>query len=78
MAIELDDTRRQQLVEKLQAFFSEQFDEDLSAFKAEAVLDFVTSALGPHIYNQAIQDARLFMQQRLDDLDGEVYEPEGP
>jgi len=28
------------------------------------------------LYNQAVQDARKFMQERLDDLDGEVYRPE--
>ena len=27
---------------------------------------------------QAVQDARSFLQARLDDLDGEVYRPEAP
>ena len=29
-------------------------------------------------YNQAVQDARAFLQTKLDDLDGELYEPEEP
>jgi uncharacterized protein (DUF2164 family) len=47
MAIELDDDRRAQLIKKLQGFFLEEFDEDLSAFRAESVLDFFLEALGP-------------------------------
>jgi uncharacterized protein (DUF2164 family) len=40
------------------------------------VLDFFLEALGPRGYNQAVQDARGFMMRKLDDLDGEVHEPE--
>jgi uncharacterized protein (DUF2164 family) len=32
--------------------------------------------LGAPIYNQAIQDARGFVQAKLDDLEGEFYEPD--
>ena len=31
---------------------------------------------GPQVYNQAIQDARKFVMERLDDLEGELWEPE--
>ena len=77
MAIELEETRRARLVSNIQGFFLEEFDEDLSAFRAEQILDYFLGALGPQVYNQAVQDARRFMQDRLDDLDGEVYRPEG-
>ncbi|MEO7191273.1 MAG: DUF2164 domain-containing protein [Vicinamibacterales bacterium] len=77
MTLKIDGGRRQQLIDRIQAFFREEFDDDLSRFRAEQVLDFVAAAVGPQIYNQAVQDARKFMQQRLDDIDGEVREPEG-
>ncbi|KPK65022.1 MAG: hypothetical protein AMS21_05845 [Gemmatimonas sp. SG8_38_2] len=76
MAVSLDDERREILASRLRGFYSEEFDEDLSAFRAEKVLDFFLEALGPAVYNQAVQDARGFMQRKLDDLDGEVYEAE--
>jgi uncharacterized protein (DUF2164 family) len=76
MAIELDDDRRAQLITKLQGFFLEEFDEDLSAFRAESVLDFFLEALGPSIYNQGVEDARVFMAKKLDDLDAEIHERE--
>ena len=76
MAVKLDEARRDGLVSRLQGFYQEEFDEDLSAFRAEQLLDFFLVALGPQVYNQAVQDARGFMLRRLDDLDGEVHEHE--
>lgn len=76
MTINLDDTRRARLVEGLQGFFRQEFDEELSPFRAEQVLDHLLEAVGPAIYNQAVQDARGFMQRKLDELDGDVHEPE--
>jgi hypothetical protein len=49
------------------------FDEKISEFRAEQVLEVFLQKLGPAVYNQAVQDARKFMQSRLDDLEGEVY-----
>ena len=76
MAVKLDDERRAVLVSRLQDFYLQEFDEDLSAFRAEQVLDFFLNALGPQVYNQVVQDARGFMLRVLDDIDGEVHEPE--
>lgn len=76
MPIRIDEERKAQLVSRLRGFFLEEFEEDVSRFRAEQILDFVIDAVGPEVYNQAVQDARQFVQQRLDDLDGEVYEPE--
>ena len=76
MKFEIEEVRKKQLVAELQTLFLEQFDEELSPFRAEQVLDFSLAALAPQVYNQAVQDARKFMQERLDDLDGEVYAPE--
>ena len=78
MALELEDARREALVGRFQAFYREAFDEDLSTFRAEQVLAFFLDALGPQVYNQAVQDARGFMLRKLDDLDGEVFELESP
>ncbi|MCA9737637.1 MAG: DUF2164 domain-containing protein [Gemmatimonadota bacterium] len=77
MPLRIDDDRRRHLVQRLQGFFLEEFEMELSAFRADSLLDFLTAALGPQIYNQGVQDARRYLQQRLDDLDGEVHEPDG-
>lgn len=76
MTLKLDEARRTGLVRQLQGFFANEFDEEVSDFRAEQLVDFFLEALGPPIYNQAVQDARGFMMRKLDDLDGEVHLPE--
>lgn len=74
--IQLSPERKQMVVEDLHRFYRDAFDEDLSAFRAERLLEFFLKALGPPVYNQAIQDARAFMQEKLEDLDVEFYDPQ--
>ena len=76
MPLALDPSRRERLVADLRGLFLDDFDEELSDFRADRIIEFFLAALGPQVYNQAVQDARGFMQGKLDDLDGEVYEPE--
>ncbi|MCR9194868.1 MAG: DUF2164 domain-containing protein [Hyphomonas sp.] len=71
--ITLSDDRRARLVGQLQTLFAAEFDETLSEFRAEQILDLMLTTLGPGIYNQAVQDVRAHLQSKLDDLDGEVY-----
>lgn len=71
--ITLATDRRARLVGQLQTLFATEFDETMSEFRAERVLDLMLSTLGPGIYNQAVQDVRAHLQTKLDDLDGEVY-----
>jgi len=71
--IKLDPARRARAVSSLQAHFAREFDEPLSEFRAEAVIDLMLGTLGPDIYNQAVQDVRAHLQVKLDDLDGEVF-----
>lgn len=78
MAVPLDEARRDRLIRGLQGLFQQEFDEDLSRFRAEQILDHFLSVLAPQAYNQGVQDARGFVQRKLDDLDGEVHEPEQP
>ncbi len=53
------------------------FDEPLTHFRARELVNFFVKHLGPPVYNQAIADARGFMLEKLEDLDVEVYEPDG-
>lgn len=76
MPMNLDEDRRRQLIANLQGFYLQELDEEISVFRAEQVLDFLLDAIGPQVYNQAVQDARAYMQLKLDDLDGDVHEIE--
>ena len=76
MRIRLTDDRRARVLDRVHAYFTEHFDEPLSEFKAERLVDFFVAELGPPVYNQAIRDASGFVESKLADLEGEFYEPE--
>ncbi len=78
LRIHLSEERRRVLVAALKAHAEDSWDEPLSEFRAEGLLDLVLRELGPAVYNQGVRDACAAMQQKLGDLEGEVYEPESP
>ncbi|MEL6324478.1 MAG: DUF2164 domain-containing protein [Pseudomonadota bacterium] len=71
--LNISDETRARMIRDLQAHFASEFDEALSEFRAEALLELVLKSIAPAVYNQAVQDVRAHLQARLDDLDGEVY-----
>lgn len=71
----LDAERQKRLLADLQSFFLDEMDEEITEFRAEQILRFVVEAAGPEIYNQAVQDARKYVQDKLDDLEANIYAP---
>ena len=78
LRIRLTGDRRDRMLRSIRKFFAEQLDIELGGLAAERTLEFVAKELGAPVYNQAIQDARAFLQGKLDDLAGEFYEPDEP
>jgi uncharacterized protein (DUF2164 family) len=76
MRIRLAPERRERLVAKVQGLFAREFDGELSEFQAQRLVDFFVRHLGAPVYNQAVQDARAAIQTKLDDIEGEFYEPD--
>jgi uncharacterized protein (DUF2164 family) len=76
MRIRLSDERRAALLRALKDYTTVEFDEPLSDFRAEGLLDFFIRELGPPVYNQGVRDAAAFVQSKLADIDGEIYETE--
>jgi uncharacterized protein (DUF2164 family) len=69
MKIQLKPEQKILLRQKLIAMFLDDFDEELSDFKADQILDAFIEKLGPSIYNSAIQDMKIYMADKLEDLD---------
>jgi uncharacterized protein (DUF2164 family) len=76
MRITLSSERRAILIRAIQGHFVEELDEVLSDFRALGLIDFFVRELGPAVYNQGVRDACAAMQDKLGDLEGEVYEKE--
>lgn len=69
LKIKLSPQQKALLRQKLIALFLDDFDEELSDFKADQILDAFIEKLGPGIYNAAIEDMKIYMMSRLEDLD---------
>jgi uncharacterized protein (DUF2164 family) len=78
MRIKLSAERRAVVLKALQAHFVDEFDEPISEFRAEGLIDLFVRELGPPVYNQGVRDAARFIQEKLGDLEGEIYEREPP
>lgn len=75
MTIKLSKATKQQLIKSIKRYF-EEIDEEIGDLKASLFLDFCLHEICPSIYNQAIIDARSFMEDKLSDLEDTCYEPE--
>ena len=76
MRIRLSPERRAALLRVTKEYFAAEFDETLSDFRAQALIDFFVRELGPPVYNQGVRDAASFMQAKLGDIEGDVFERE--
>ncbi len=76
MPIELEPETGKKLVASIKRYFAEHMEEEIGDLKAGLLLDFCLREIGPCIYNQAISDAQVFMQEKVVDLDISLYEPE--
>jgi uncharacterized protein (DUF2164 family) len=72
--IRLSPERRASLLAALQHHFEDEFDEPLSSFRAEGLVDFFVRHLGPPVYNQGVKDATGYIQDKLADIEGEIHE----
>ena len=70
MKIELSPQQKGMLRQKVIAMFVDDFDEEISDFKADQILDAFVEKLGPSIYNAAIEDMKVYMMSQIEDLDG--------
>ena len=78
MRIRLSRERREVILTSIRQFFTEELDREVSRFQAESILDFFVRELGAPVYNQAVKDAQAYIQEKMLDLEGELYEPEEP
>lgn len=75
-SIELSKQTREDAIASIKRYFEENLPEPIGDLPAGLLLNFFLEEIGPAIYNQAIKDAQTHLQQRIADLDGELYEDE--
>ena len=65
---QIDDHAKNQMTDEIKRYFLEERGEELGDLAALLILEFVADKLGPHFYNNGIQDAHEFMSQRVEDI----------
>ncbi len=74
--IELPKQVRADAIASIQRYFEESMPEPIGELAAGLLLNFFIEEIGPVIYNQAISEAQTRMQQRVADLNGELFADE--
>lgn len=69
MLIKFPAKDKENMVPLLQKYFLENHDERLGNMEAALLLDFVITKIGPSIYNQAVDDCRMYLRGRLQDVE---------
>lgn len=65
------------IAEQLQAYLRTEL-QQVGAFEAEFLLDFVAERIGAHYYNRGLDDARALLATQLDTLDDALYQLQQP
>ena len=76
VSIELSKQTRAEAITSIQRYFQENMPEPIGNMPAGLLLNYFVEEVGPIIYNQAIADVQARIQQRLLDLEGDLYAPE--
>jgi uncharacterized protein (DUF2164 family) len=76
MEIKLPKDVEQKLIASIQRYMTENFGDDIGVLKASLFLRYCLEEIAPCAYNQAISDARAFMQERVADLENVCFAQE--
>jgi len=76
--IKLPKEQKEQLVHSLQTYFKSERAETIGNLEAEQMIDFMIAEMGPFVYNKAIEDARTVINQKMLQIEDELYTLEKP
>lgn len=66
--IEINKEKKEEMKGIIMEYFFKERDEELGDLASQLLLDFFMDELGPYIYNQGVEDAHIYMKDKLDDL----------
>ena len=72
--IKFSSTETEQLVTKIQGYFTNELDQDLGQFDAEFLLDFFSAEVGAYFYNRGLFDAQTIIAGKLENVAEMVHE----
>lgn len=76
--IKIEREYKLQLASSLQEYLDSELSVEIGQLASENLLDYMLKELTPHIYNQAIADARKVIGVTMTSLEDEMYSLERP
>ncbi|WP_053366627.1 DUF2164 domain-containing protein [Bacillus sp. FJAT-27245] len=70
--------QKDQLIGDIQEFFLKERGEELGNLEAENVLEFFKNELGPYFFNEGIKQSRKVAEEKMAQLEEELYSLERP
>lgn len=66
--IELTKEQKDKAITEIQNYFLNERDEEIGTLQGMLLLDFFMEKVGSIVYNKAIEDAKSFMEDKLEDI----------
>lgn len=61
------------IIKNVQVYFEEERSENIGELGADLLVDFMMKELAPYIYNQAIEDARRLVVEKMSQIEDELF-----
>ncbi len=71
--IRLSDSQREKLKEEIKAFYFDVRGEEIGMIEQMQLLELFEEKMAPVIYNRALDDAKRWFSQMMDNLDSDYY-----
>ncbi|WP_410511502.1 DUF2164 domain-containing protein [Paenibacillus sp. BR2-3] len=78
ISIKLPKEEKDEIIDNVRTYFENERSEIIGDLAAEQLIDFMIKELGPYIYNKAITDARVMLNERINQIEDELYALEKP
>jgi uncharacterized protein (DUF2164 family) len=72
MEIKFSKEQKQEIIESIQHYFHQERDDEIGELAAELMLDFFLKQIGPHFYNQGVQDAKEMTLEKMMSMEVDI------
>lgn len=73
LQIKLSEVQKKKLLEEIKAFYLDERGEEIGMIEQMQLLDLFEQKLAPVIYNKALDDAKAWYSQMMDNLESDFY-----
>ena len=71
--ISLSEEQKKRIMEEIRAFYLDERGEEIGIIEQSQILDLFLDKLAPMVYNQALDDAKRWHGQQMENLEADYY-----